>query len=85
LKQLDDRTMSHLDAVLEEVCRSLPHGGDHDLRRRIAEKLLNSAAEGNKTLTGLTEVARAALAEETKEGAIPSARANIRQGDAFSG
>jgi hypothetical protein len=67
MKQLDDRTMAHLDVVLEEVCRSLPHGGDHELRRRIAEKLLDSAINGNTTLAGLTEVARTALAEASRK------------------
>lgn len=61
--------MANLDIVLEDVCRSLPHGGDHELRRQIAEKLLDSAIAGNKTLAGLTEVAKAALAEVTKKSA----------------
>jgi len=58
--------MGVLDVVLEGVCRSLPHGGDHETRKRIAQKLLDSAMAGNTTLGGLSEVARAALAEETK-------------------
>jgi hypothetical protein len=36
MTQLDDRTMANLDVVLEEVCRSLPHRGDHGLRKTIA-------------------------------------------------
>ena len=60
MAQLDDRTMAHLDVVLEEVCRSLPHGGDHEPRRQIAEKLLGSTIGGNTTLAGLTGVAQAA-------------------------
>jgi hypothetical protein len=66
---LDDRTMANLDVVLEEVCRSLPHGGDHDLRKAIAEKLLNAALNGTRTIGGLTEIARAALAETSKKSA----------------
>jgi hypothetical protein len=69
MTQLDDRTMANLDAVLEEACRSLLHGGDHELRKTIAEKLLDSALKGNKTIGGLTEVAWAALAETTKKSA----------------
>jgi hypothetical protein len=60
------RLIGVLDVVLEGVCRSLPHGGDHETRKRIAQKLLDSAMAGNTTLGGLSEVARAALAEETK-------------------
>jgi hypothetical protein len=47
----------------------LPRGGDHELRKQIAESLLDSAMKGNKTLSGLTEVAKAALAEATQKSA----------------
>lgn len=30
MKALDGRTMANLDVALEEACRSLPHGGDHE-------------------------------------------------------
>jgi hypothetical protein len=69
MTKLDDRTMATLDLVLEEVCRSQPHGGDHQLRKQIAERLLDSAIEGNRTLAGLTEVAKVALAEATQKSA----------------
>jgi hypothetical protein len=69
MTQLDERTMANLDVVLEEICRSLPHGGDHELRKAIAQKLLDSALQGNRTFGGLTDVARAALAEMTKRSA----------------
>lgn len=69
MKELDDRTKANLDVVLEEVCRPLPHGGDHELRKRIAEKLIDSAMSGNRTLAGLTEVAKAALAEASQKSA----------------
>jgi hypothetical protein len=55
--------------ALEQACGSLPHGGDHELRKKIAQKLIGAAASGNMTLSGLTEVARAAFAEETKRSA----------------
>ncbi|MET4218685.1 hypothetical protein ABIB00_003903 [Bradyrhizobium sp. LB14.3] len=69
MTHLDDRTMANLDVVLEDVCRSMPHGGDHQLRKLIAERLLDSALAGNRTLAGLTEVAKAALAEATQQSA----------------
>lgn len=67
MTQIDERTMANLDVVLEKICRSLPHGGDHELRKAIAQKLL--ALQGNRTLGELTDVARAALAEMTKRSA----------------
>jgi hypothetical protein len=69
MKALDDRTKANLDVALEEACRPLPHGGDHELRRQIAEKLIESAIQGNKTLAGLNEVARGALAEAIRKSA----------------
>jgi hypothetical protein len=69
MKTIDNRTMASLDVALEEACRSLPHGGDHEIRREIAQKLLDCAVQGNKTLSGLTEVARVALAEAIKKSA----------------
>jgi hypothetical protein len=69
MKTLDNRTMASLDVALEEACGSLPHGGDHEIRREIAQKVLDCAVQGNKTLSGLTEVARVALAEAIKKSA----------------
>jgi hypothetical protein len=67
MKALDHRTMVHLDVVLERACRSLPHGGDHDTRKKIAQRLLSSARKGNLTIEGLSTIARAALDEATKQ------------------
>jgi hypothetical protein len=58
MKHLDDRTAANLDVALEDACRSLPHGGDHSFRKRIAQKLLSAARRGNTTLGRLTAVAR---------------------------
>jgi hypothetical protein len=69
MMEVDDRTKANLDVMLEEVCRSLPHGGDHELRKRVAEKLLDSAIAGNHTLADLTDVAKAALAEAIQKSA----------------
>jgi hypothetical protein len=66
MKSLDQRTMVHLDVVLEEACRSLPHGGDHATRKKIAERLLSCARKGNVTIDGLATIARNALDEPTK-------------------
>jgi len=61
--KIDDRTAANMDVVLEEVCRHLPHGGDHERRKRVAQKLLQSAKKGNVTLDGLRQVASRALSE----------------------
>jgi hypothetical protein len=69
MKELDHRTLVHLDMVLEDACRSLPHGGDHATRKKVAQKLLSSAREGNVTIGGLTPVAHDALLDATTEHA----------------
>jgi hypothetical protein len=56
-----------MDIVLEEACRIFPHGGDHERRRYIAQKLKLSARKGNTTLGGLRAVAHSALKEITSD------------------
>jgi hypothetical protein len=69
MTKLDDRTLANLDVVLEDVCRSLSHGGDHQVRKQVAESLLDTAIQGNRGFSGLTDVAKAALAETTQKSA----------------
>jgi len=63
MDEFDDRTRANMDVVLEEICREMPHGGDHESRRFIAERLIESAREGRTSLTELNSVARRALLE----------------------
>lgn len=67
MAKLDERTRANMEVALEEACRVLPHGGDHNLRKKVAQKLLQSARKGNTTLSGLSAVARTALIEATKK------------------
>jgi hypothetical protein len=59
----DERIAANMDVVLEEACRGLPNGGDHESRKHIAKKLLQSVKKGDATLEGLRSVASRALAE----------------------
>jgi hypothetical protein len=43
MKKVDDRTAANMEVALEEVCRTLPYGGDHKTRKRVAKKLIHSA------------------------------------------
>jgi hypothetical protein len=47
--------------VLEEIFRGVPHGGDHESRKHVAEKLIQRAKKGNVTVDGLRAVARDAV------------------------
>jgi hypothetical protein len=63
MKRAEERAIANMDVVLEEVCRVLPNGGDHETRKHIAKKLLQAAKAGNVTLEKLRPVANRALAE----------------------
>ena len=63
MTKAEERTQANMDVVLEEVCRVLPNGGDHETRKRIAKKLIQAAKRRNVTLDGLRNIARAALQE----------------------
>jgi hypothetical protein len=63
MTKIDERTAANMDVVLEEVCRGLPHGGDHESRKHIAQRLMQSAKKGNVTREGLRAVASRALTE----------------------
>ena len=43
--QLDERAMANLEVALENVFRACPHGGNHESRKHVARKLMQSARE----------------------------------------
>lgn len=61
MAKIDERTAANMDVVLEEVFKGSPHGGDHERRKHVAQKLMQSAKKGNGTLEELRAVARSAL------------------------
>ena len=61
LGDLNQHTQADMDAVLELVCRELPHGGRHEERKYVAERLIGCAGRGRTTLRDLRTVARRAL------------------------
>jgi hypothetical protein len=63
MRKIDERTAANMEVVLEQVCRCLSHGGDHESRKHIAQRLMQSAKKGNVTLEGLRAVASRALSE----------------------
>jgi hypothetical protein len=63
MKNVDERTAANMEVALEQVCRALHHGGDHETRKRIAKKLIGCARHGSTTLGDFMAVARSALHE----------------------
>lgn len=64
-----DRTTANLEVVLEEACRHLRDGGDHETRKHIAKKLIQAARKGHVTLEELRGVAGPAFAELKRKSA----------------
>jgi hypothetical protein len=64
--RIDDRTTANMDVALEQVCKNLPNGGDHETRKYVAEKLIQAAKKGNTALGAFETVARRALLEVTR-------------------
>jgi len=67
MKRFDDRTTANLDVALEAACRSLPNGGDHALRKKVAQRLLASVRRGKATLGVLSKIARTAFHEAARK------------------
>jgi hypothetical protein len=63
MSEIDKRVRAKLEMVLEETCRELENGGDHDTRKYIAEQLVTAIQAGHYTLGELGIVARRAVAE----------------------
>jgi hypothetical protein len=61
MTKIDERTTANMEVALEEICRNLPHGGDHERRKRIAQRLVQAAKKGNVTLDALRTVANRAF------------------------
>jgi hypothetical protein len=74
MTKIDERTAANMDVVLEQVCRGLRHGGDHESRRHIAQRLMQSAKKGNVTLEGLRAVASRAFTDLSSRKSVPMRR-----------
>jgi hypothetical protein len=62
------RDRIYMERALEQACRSLPHGGNHDLRAFVAERLSDAASARRTTLGELSIIARKALADFQHDG-----------------
>jgi hypothetical protein len=64
---IDDKIMAQMDAALEQACRALPNGGDHESRKYVAKELRRSAEEGNTTMEGLSALADRLVRELSRQ------------------
>jgi hypothetical protein len=61
MTKFDERTAANMEVALDEAFAGVLHGGDHESRKYVAKKLIQSATKGNMTLEGLRAVARDAF------------------------
>jgi hypothetical protein len=61
--EIQQKTKAVMEFVLEEACRHQPNGGNHEMRKIIAERLAKAAGRGETEPGVLQMVARHALAE----------------------
>ena len=61
MSEFEGRMQTMLDAALDAAFSHVRHGGDHESRKLIAERLMEAARSGTTALEGLTSVGRRAL------------------------
>jgi hypothetical protein len=59
---LDARTRANMNVALERICRHRPDGEDHQFRQLVAQRIVQCAKSGKKTLGALTEAGERVLA-----------------------
>ena len=59
----DRWTLANMDAALDEVCRNVPRGEEHAVRKRIAKQIIKCAKSGRTDLSELTAAGQRALTE----------------------
>lgn len=57
----DRWTLANMNAALDEVCRRMPHGEQHAVRKRVARHILKCAKSGRTTPGELIEAGKRAL------------------------
>ena len=53
--RFDARTLANMQVALERVCRQRPNGEYHKVRRRVAQRIMQCAKRGKRTLGALTK------------------------------
>jgi hypothetical protein len=57
-EHFDERTIANMEVALDRACERFPKQlATHEARKRIAARILKRAAQGERTLKGLTDAA----------------------------
>ena len=68
VERFDRRTMAAMEVALEKACACWPNGGQHNLRKRVAQSIIQCAKTGNTSLDALTEAGERALVQLPQSG-----------------
>jgi hypothetical protein len=56
--RFDARTLANMTVALERICEQRPDGEDHTVRRRVAQRIIQCAKAGKRTLAALTKAGK---------------------------
>jgi hypothetical protein len=74
--RFDARTLANMDVALERVCQRRPDGEEHRVRKLVAQRIIQCARSGKRTLGALTEAGERILSRPGRE---PRAKKALQQ------
>ena len=63
VERFDRRTMAAMEIALEKACACWPNGGQHNLRKRVAQSIIQCAKTGSTSLDALIEAGERAIVQ----------------------
>ena len=80
VERFDRRTMAAMEIALEKACACWPNGGQHNLRKRVAQSIIQCAKTGSTSLDALIEAGERAIVQlrQSSRGSAKLKGADIR-------
>ena len=75
----DRRTMAAMEVALEKACACWPNGGRHNLRKRVAKRIIQCAKTGSTSLGALIEAGERTIVQlpQSRKGSAKPKGADI--------
>jgi hypothetical protein len=80
VEHFDRQTMAAMEIALEKACACWPNGGQHNLRKRVAQSIIQCAKTGSTSLDALIEAGERAIVQlsQSSRGSAKLKGADIR-------
>jgi hypothetical protein len=80
VERFDRQTMAAMEIALEKACACWPNGGQHNLRKRVAQSIIQCAKTGSTSLDALIEAGERAIVQlsQSSRGSAKLKGADIR-------